>query len=92
MLLALIFAEGWHSGIKGELRKTSHNIFKQIAALKNEHMAKMFRLNQLRGGHNPVQQRATYVEQNRRLKNIALRYDNTERMLYLRSIAHATKF
>ncbi len=88
--LFLLLAEGWHSGIKEDLERTSQNVYKQIAALKKEYLARMFRLNQILGGHPPNRPKAKYAALNTRLKNIALRYAETDRLTYLRSIAHAT--
>ncbi len=86
------FTEGWHSGYKPELFNTQKNVFKQINALKKECQDKIFRINQLRGGHQPIPQKRKYADLRIRIRNITLQYDQIDRLTFLRRIAHATTF
>ncbi len=87
-----IFLEGWHSGFQTELRKSSKNIFRQIEAIKKELLSKKFRLNQLRTGHQPNKKKMVYAQMDARLKTIVMRYENTDRLEYLRACGYNVRY
>ncbi len=63
-----ISLEGFHSGFQNKLRQASPNFFRMVEALKSEHLAKSFLIQQISAGHPPPPKKARYVAANNRLK------------------------
>ena len=70
---------------------THPSIWKLVNGLKQEDSLASFKVSQFRGGVVPEQRRC-YRDLAKGLKKICEEYDSTNKLAYLRNLAHKIKF
>ncbi len=84
--------EGWHNSFNKLLGAAHPTIWKFIMGLKKEQSLNELKIEQYISGQNLLSGKRIYKDTAEKIKSHVLNYPNSDRMEYLRSIAHNFSF
>lgn len=80
--------EGWHRRFQSAIGCKNPSVFKCIDALKIEQKRHESRIHRLNSGEQPNPRKRKYRDLNDRILDLVTKYEERERVSYLRGIAH----